>query len=191
MLADKQWYAIYTRPRWEKKVAGLLESKNIITYCPLNRVLRQWSDRKKVVSEPLFRSYVFVRVNKDEMLIVSQTVGVIKFVYWLNKPAVIRDEEIAIIKEFLNEYMNVTLEKVDIDVNDKVRIVNGPFTEYEGNILEINKHKVKVYLQSLRYLMIVEVPKNSIELLKKTDPVKLAGSGSSNLASAANNQRGV
>lgn len=171
MLAEKKWYAIYTKPRWEKKVARLLDRKNINVYCPLNRVLRQWSDRKKTVYEPLFKSYVFVRVGKDEMIKVKETQGVISFVHWLNKPAEIRNEEIEIIKEFLNEYMNVRIEEMDISLNDIVRIVNGPFTEYEGNILEINKYHVKVYLQSLRYLMVVEVQKSDIELVStKVNP---------------------
>ena len=63
-----QWYAVYTKPRWEKKVADLLTKKQIENYCPLNRVLRQWSDRKKVILEPLFTSYVFVRISESNQL---------------------------------------------------------------------------------------------------------------------------
>ena len=185
MLTEKKWYAIYTRPRWEKKVAGLLESKKIVTYCPLNRVLRQWSDRKKTVLEPLFRSYVFVRVGAPEMLTVMQTEGVIKFVHWLNRPAVIRDEEIAIIKEFLSEYMNITIEEMDMDVNDLVRIVDGPLTQYEGNVLEINKNKVKLYLKSLRSLMVVEVDKSRLEVIKKGRHLKHVHSGEFNYSSSS------
>ena len=68
MNEDKNWYAVYTKPRWEKKVAGLLERKGIESYCPLNKVQRQWSDRKKIVMEPLFQSYVFVHVGAGEHL---------------------------------------------------------------------------------------------------------------------------
>ena len=56
------WFAVYTKPRWEKKVAAILEGKGIENYCPLNKVVKQWSDRKKIVLEPIFKSYVFVRV---------------------------------------------------------------------------------------------------------------------------------
>ena len=134
MLISKKWYAVYTKPRWEKKVAELLDRKNIITYCPLNRVLRQWSDRKKIVYEPLFRCYVFVRIGKDEMIQVKETTGVVKFVYWLNEPAVIKDVEIEIIKEFLLEYLSVQVEQMDLNVKDAIRIVNGPFRFYEGDV---------------------------------------------------------
>jgi len=76
-----RWYAVYTRPRWEKKVAGSLTRKKIENYCPFNRVLHQWSDRKKIVLEPLFTSYLFVRISGEEQLAVRQTEGVINFVF--------------------------------------------------------------------------------------------------------------
>ncbi|MEP6750927.1 MAG: UpxY family transcription antiterminator, partial [Bacteroidota bacterium] len=98
----KKWYVVYTRPRWEKKVADQLSRKKIDYYCPLNRVHRQWSDRKKIVLEPLFSAYVFVQIDETEQLQVRLTDGVINFVYWLGKPAVIKNEEIHAIREFLS-----------------------------------------------------------------------------------------
>jgi transcription antitermination factor NusG len=65
------WYALYTKPRWEKKVHALLTDKKIESYCPLNKVRKKWSDRMKTVEEPLFKSYVFVRVNEEEQTKVS------------------------------------------------------------------------------------------------------------------------
>ena len=61
---NEQWYALYTKPRWEKKVAGLLDDQGIENYCPINKVTRQWSDRKKVVLEPMFKGYVFVKIGE-------------------------------------------------------------------------------------------------------------------------------
>src|ERR1700733_7578238 len=97
--SGKSWYAVHTRPRWEKKVAGLLAKKKLEFYCPLNKVQRQWSDRKKIVTEPLFSSYVFVHIDETEQVPVRVTDGVINFVYWLGKPAVVRNEEILAIPE--------------------------------------------------------------------------------------------
>src|SRR5262245_50039934 len=90
----KQWYALYTRARWEKKVADHLEKGKFQVYCPVNKIQRQWADRKKVILEPLFTSYVFVCVSSTELAQVRQADGVINIVHWLNKPAVIRQEEI-------------------------------------------------------------------------------------------------
>src|SRR3954462_4857025 len=106
-----RWYAIYTRPRWEKKVNTLLSEKKIESYCPLNKVRRKWSDRIKTVEEPLFKSYVFVKIDDAERSNVRMTNGVVNFVYWNGKPAVIREKEIQTIKRFLNEYEQVEVVK--------------------------------------------------------------------------------
>ena len=104
---NKHWYAVYVNSRHEKKVSGLFDMQHIENYLPVQKVMKQWSDRKKIVEEPLFRSYVFVCVHEDEKLKVRETKGVLNFVYWLGQPAVIRDEEIAIIRRFLGEYENI------------------------------------------------------------------------------------
>ncbi|HTI09316.1 MAG TPA: UpxY family transcription antiterminator [Puia sp.] len=161
----KNWYVVYTKPRWEKKVARQLEQKGIEHYCPLTRVQRQWSDRKKIVLEPLFSAYVFVRLEETEQTPVKQTDGVMNFVYWLKKPAVIRDEEIDTIKRFLNEYQIVKLEKSTVNVNDQIRVISGPLMERQGNVLEIRNKTVKVSLPTLGYNIVAEIEKTNIEIL--------------------------
>jgi len=163
MIKDNKWYAVYTKPRWEKKVADLLATRKIENYCPLNRVQRQWSDRKKMVLEPLFKSYVFVRIEEDGQLPVRQTEGVLNFVTWLGKLAVIRDEEIEVIKRFLNEHSNVKVETVPVSLNDKVRIISGPLMMREGNVLEIKHKTVKVLLPSLGFTLVAEIEKGNVE----------------------------
>ena len=164
-ITKKQWYALYTRPRWEKKVADLLEKKKVEVYCPLNKVKRQWADRKKIVYEPLFASYVFVYVSEREELNIKQTDGVINFVYWLNKPAVIRNEEIDTIRRFLNEYDHVSVEKTQVNLNDKVRIINGPLMMWEGNVVEIRTNTVKITLPSLGQTLVAEIKKDNVETI--------------------------
>ena len=161
----KNWYVVYTKPRWEKKVARQLEQKGIEHYCPLTRVQRQWSDRKKIVLEPLFSAYVFVRLEETEQTPVKQTDGVMNFVYWLKKPAIIRDEEIDTIKRFLNEYQIVKLEKSTVNVNDQIRVISGPLMERQGNVLEIRNKTVKVSLPTLGYNIVAEIEKTNIEIL--------------------------
>ncbi|MCK7558014.1 UpxY family transcription antiterminator [Chitinophaga sedimenti] len=94
------WYAVYTKSRCEKKVAALLARKQLECYCPMNEVESQWSDRRKIVQEPLFKSYVFVRIPERLMSVVRQTEGVVNFVYWLGRPAVISDPEIDMMRRF-------------------------------------------------------------------------------------------
>ena len=95
-----KWYAVYTRPRWEKKVNNLLLNKGVESYCPLNKVRRKWSDRIKVVEEPLFKSYVFVKIADEHRTEVRMTDGVINFVYWDGKPAIIKEKDIQTIRRF-------------------------------------------------------------------------------------------
>ena len=83
MSGEKKWYAVYTKPRWEKKVFERLQNEQMEAYCPQNRVRKQWSDRIKWVEEPLFKSYVFVKVAEEEMTRVRMVNGVVNFVYWL------------------------------------------------------------------------------------------------------------
>jgi transcription antitermination factor NusG len=154
---EKQWYAVYTRPRWEKKVAECLIKNRLESYCPLNRVVRQWSDRKKIIEEPLFNSYVFTRLLPSEQSLVRQINGVVNFVYWLGRPAIIRADEIQSIKDFLFQYQNVKLEKAPIHVDDDVQIINGPLVAMKGKVVSVNHKTVRVILKSLGFALTAEI----------------------------------
>jgi len=158
------WFAVYTRPRWEKKVVKLLEEKGIENYCPLNKVVKQWSDRKKVVLEPIFKSYVFVRISEDDKWSLKKINGILNFVYWLGKPAHIRDEEINSIKKFLNEFSEVAVEQ-ELQVNSKVRIKQGVLMNYQGILLEISGNRAKIKIESMGLQLSAHFDKKNIERL--------------------------
>ena len=167
MMEEKKWYAVYTKPHCEKKVAELLARKGIENYCPQNKVLKHWSDRKKIIHAPLFPSYVFVRIFTEELLIIRQTNGVQNFVFWLNKPAVIKDKELEIIKRFLHEHSFVTLEKVDVHFHDVVKINSAPLIEQDGMVVSINSKTVKMILPSLGYALSAEVETANVKVIKE------------------------
>jgi transcription antitermination factor NusG len=171
METQRKWYAVYTKPRWEKKVAELLTRKRVENFCPLNKIVRQWADRKKTVMEPLFTSYVFVYASDAEQLGIKQTDGIINFVYWLGMPAVIRDEEIEAIKDFLYDHVDVKLERIPVNVADRIRITDGLLMHREGDVVEVKNKTVKVFLPSLGYSMTAEVAKDKIEVLNYTQGV--------------------
>lgn len=158
---NEKWYAVYTKPRWEKKVADTLAQKNLTAYCPLNKVTRQWSDRKKLVHAPLFTSYVFVRIAEKQISEIKKASGVISMVNWLGKPAVIKDEEIETIKRFLKEHQNVQLEKIQFSVEDKIKVTAGSFLDKEGTIVAVKNNTVRVALPSLNYVLYAEIAKSS------------------------------
>lgn len=165
---SRKWLAVYSRPRWEKKVDQLLTAKGIESYCPLNKVRRKWSDRVKVVEEPLFKSYVFVKVNEENRAAVRTTPGVINFVYWEGKPAVIKEKEINTIKRFLNEYENVELKPMDLKVHQRVKILSGPLMDQEGEVMDLKRKMVKVAIDSLGYILVAYIDRSK---LTSTRPV--------------------
>lgn len=171
MNTNFAWYAVYTKPRWEKKVAELLNRRRIDNYCPLNKVERQWHDRKKIIEEPLFTSYVFVHINDAQQLDVRKTDGVLNFVYWLGKPAVIRTNEIEAIRDFLEDHHNVRLEKTKVAPKDMVRVVRGPLIGQEGNVLEVYNQKAKVFLPSLGYCLVADLGRDHIQVIQKTEEI--------------------
>ena len=159
---SRKWLALYSRPRWEKKVNQLLIEKGLESYCPLNKVRRKWSDRVKVVEEPLFKSYVFVKVSDEDRTEVRMTPGVVNFVYWDGKPALIKEKEINAIKRFLNEYENVEVQAMDLRPEQRVKIITGPLMDQEGKILSVNRKIVKVAIDSLGYVLVAHIDRTKL-----------------------------
>jgi len=163
MEAPKRWYALYTKPRWEKKVYKSLQQKNIEAYCPLNKVKRKWSDRIKTIEEPLFKSYVFVKVAELEKTAVRFVDGVLNFVYWNGKPAVVKDEEIIEIMKFLSEYEDVQVTSIDIKPADKVMLNSGVMMGATGHVLRVlGSNTVEVRIESLGFLLTAKFDKKSL-----------------------------
>ncbi len=153
------WKAIYTKPRHEKKVSELLIQKGINVYCPLQTTIKQWSDRKKKVKEPIFKSYVFVNCDDDEELKVLQTNGVVQFLFYLKKVAVIRNQEIAQIKNFIEGYENIALEYINRwEVGDKVCIGDGGMKGIFGEIIDIKGRKARLLLDEMGIGLVADIP---------------------------------
>ncbi|MEO8720911.1 MAG: UpxY family transcription antiterminator [Ginsengibacter sp.] len=165
MDIKKSWYAVYTKPRWEKKVAALLLEKGVENYCPINKVTRQWSDRKKIVLEPVFKGYVFVRIEEQKKWQIKEVSGILNFVYWLGKPAQIRDEEIDIIRKFLNEFQDVQVEAKGFVVNTKVRIKQGVLMNYHGIVVEVLGTRAVVKIDTLDIQLSAHFDKKNLELI--------------------------
>jgi transcription antitermination factor NusG len=160
-----KWYAVYTRPRWEKKVAEYLLEKGIEHYCPLNKVVRQWSDRKKVVLEPVFKGYIFVKPVEEKKWEIRKIPGILNYVYWLGKPAQLKEQEILTIKKFLNEFDNVEVEKKGLTVNTPVRITRGVLMNYEGMVIEVFGNRAVVKIDALDIQLSAQFDKKNLELI--------------------------
>lgn len=166
----RAWFVIYTRPRWEKKVNDSLVQQGIISFCPLRTVRNQWADRQKLVSVPLFSSYVFVHINLKEELAVRMTSGVLNFVYYQGKPAQVKDNIIEGIKTSLKRFPDA--EVVDfhsLDVGTRVKIRSGLMQEKEGFVLKKQLHHIVVVIDSLNCVLMTKVPAENLELVNLND----------------------
>ncbi|MBZ4041980.1 UpxY family transcription antiterminator [Flavobacterium hibisci] len=143
------WYVVYTKPKWEKKVAEKLNEIGIECYCPLFTQIKQWSDRKKKIEVPLFNSYVFVKLSDLDRNSVFQVAGVVRYLFWLGKPAIVRNEEILTIKQSLsnNNISNVSL--VPYKKGDKVKLETGVFSSQNAIVQEVTNTHCIVVLESL------------------------------------------
>src|SRR5450432_3293314 len=115
---ERNWYAVYTKSHCEKKVAALLSKKEIKNYYPLNRIVDFQYNRKRTAYQPLLSTMVFVYITDKQMDIIKKTNFVINFVYWLGKPAVIKNDEIMNMQYFTTEYSNVKLIKTSVNPNE-------------------------------------------------------------------------
>lgn len=162
------WYVAYTRECCETKVAEILTRKLIENYCPLIRTVKKVNNVRKIVLEPLFTSFVFVRMNKTDLHKLKSIDKIISVVCWMQKPALIKDIEIEMIKKFLNAYKNIELEKTGVITNEIVKIVIEPLGEGERNSDGLGYDKIKLILPSLGYSMVAMVEnENELDHVKK------------------------
>ncbi len=143
------WYVVYTKPKWEKKVAEKLTQIGIECYCPLITQIKQWSDRKKKVEVPLFNSYVFIQIEDSDRNSVFEVAGIIRYLFWLGKPAVVRDEEINVIKNSLKESNIADISVSQIQVGDKIKLETGAFSNQNAIVQEVSKTHYILVLESL------------------------------------------
>ena len=145
----KNWYVVYTKPKWEKKVAEKLNEIGIECYCPLIIQIKQWTDRKKKVEVPLFNSYVFVQLEDTDRNSVFQISGVVRYLFWLGKPAIVRDEEIKIIKMSLAAPNLSDISVTSIQVGDRIKLESGVFSNQDAIVQEISNTYYTLVLESI------------------------------------------
>jgi len=163
----KNWIAVYTKSRHEQIVVNELSKKNIESYCPMFKERRQWSDRKKWVHFPLFRSYVFANIEINENIYVLQTIGVNKIVKFQEKISIIPDQVIDNIKNIIEGGYNV--EQTDYFIKgDEVRVVSGPLKGLDGVVLDLRgANKIIIKIEAIQQAFSVEISSGLIKSKKK------------------------
>ena len=161
---EMKWHAVYTKPNCEKKVAEILSRRKIVTYCPLSRVSRTGSESKKVYDVPLFSSYLFVKVSETQYPQLRQVDGIINFLYWMGKPVTIEESEVDMIRRFLDEHINVEVEKTGVGINDTLSIIKGSLMEQDRDVITIKNKKATIGLPSLGYRIVGEFETSNVSV---------------------------
>ena len=144
----KKWFVLYTKPNQEIKVVEQLNEMGITCYCPTAKIIKQYSDRKKKILKPLMPSYVLVFIEEHDRNNVFLVFGVVRYLFWLGKPAIIRESEIDLMKQHLNGvYTSVSLRK--FTKGQVCKISEGVLAGRSGEVIEAQKNKIKIELESL------------------------------------------
>ena len=159
---EKTWHAVYVNSRAEKKVSELLTVKGIHAYVPLQKTMKQWSDRKKMVELPLLNGYVFVKTDVTENDKVLQTRGVVSFVKVNGAIGIVREVEIERLKQLieLGYQLEVSQSNKAYSEGDKVKITSGPLRNIEGIVIESKEGRfIEIMLESIGQPIKVKLPK--------------------------------
>jgi transcription antitermination factor NusG len=164
---NKKWFAIYVKSRSEKKVLKLLEDIGVESFLPLITRVKQWSDRKKKVEEPLFRSYLFVNIPLSDYYTVLNVNGVVKFITFEKKPVPVPNNQIIAIKEYLNDTELHSIDYEDFKEGELVRIKSGQMKDLIGRFIKINgKHRVIIDIEAVGQSIPINIARSNVEAVK-------------------------
>ncbi len=162
------WYAVYTHSRAEKKIEKRLIESGIETFLPIQKTLRQWSDRKKLVDKVVISSYVFVKVVPKEFLTVRKIEGVVKIIANQGNPVVIPEEQMVNLRILCGSDADITVNESVFLKGDKVEVVYGTLTGLKGELIRVGrKHKVLIRILEPGMNLTVDITAAAIRKLKK------------------------
>ncbi len=163
MADDIKWYALYLRSRSEKRVAKRLSESGHESFLPMVKMLKIWSDRRKWVLEPLMKSYIFVRVNRQEIYNVLLTEGVVRIVSFSGEPAPIPDKQIENLKKIIDTGEEVTVTTETFAEGEMVKVVSGPLKGLSGMLTELKgKYRMVMKIDNLDCSILVTINANNI-----------------------------
>jgi transcription antitermination factor NusG len=159
MLNKLTWFALYTKPRYEQKVADELLQTGINSYLPTQKTLKQWSDRKKWIVEPLFKSYCFVQILPYKYLEPLKANGAIRYIWHDGKPGIVRDNEIEVIKLLCDSNLQLEVVPLTFEKGQKVQITNGSLAGLTGEYIQnAGQQKILIRIISISHGVLVTIP---------------------------------
>ena len=158
---NSKWHVLYTKPRHEIKALERLVQNGFEVYCPMKTTLKQWSDRKKKVTEPLLPTYILIKTTEKNRTLPLKDPSVLNYIFWLGKPAIVRETEIAALKGIINKEKVQDFEIRKLKIGNEIDIKKGQINRKNAIIKSISNNYIKAELKELGMTIV----------LKKTDIV--------------------
>ena len=153
----KEWFAFYTKSRHEKSVYNTLFKKGYNVYLPLLRERKKWSDRKKWVEYPLFKSYIFIKIESKNSIFVLKTPGIVKLIKFGGRASPIQDSTIQSLKLMIDGGFNPKPTDYFIK-GEAVIIKDGPLKGLEGIISNIhNQERFIVQIDAIKHSVSIKI----------------------------------
>jgi transcription antitermination factor NusG len=177
---EKKWYLMYTNPRAEKKVAAAYDKMGLEYFLPLQRTIKQWSDRKKWVEEPLFKSYIFIHMDLEKSVYQALSVlGASRLINFNGRPAIVDPREIEVVKRLLGNVGEIAVSAADFESlihqeGEEIEVIAGPLMGCEGKFLhKKGTQHVSIELKSMQQVVCVSMPLEFIRS-KNINTIKIA-----------------
>ena len=142
---SREWYALYTKSYFERKVNDILSKKKITTFLPLRRGKARIADSYRFTKVPLFRSYLFINIslNSQEYYNVLDTTGVSYIVKKGNRPCSVSSEIIESLQNLVEKMSSEVSVITQIKRGERVRIIKGPLRGTIGEMLKVDNRRYK------------------------------------------------
>lgn len=133
----------------EPKVSEKLAAMGLEVYCPTVKEVRLWSDRKKMVEVPLFKSYVFLHITESQRQSAFEVPGVMRYLFWLGRPAVVRTTEMVALQKWLSDEEVEEVSLAKIAPGDTITIKKGVLKDHDAVVQQIGKKRVRLVIEGL------------------------------------------
>jgi transcriptional antiterminator NusG len=165
-----KWYALKTASRTKKKLNERLEEAGITSYLPLFKEMKQWSDRKKMVEEPMFRGYIFVFTVSADFVKILELEGAVHFVKFGGKHATLDDEQIEFVRKVETNKLRFEVTQENFEEGDFVEVTQGALKGFKGEwIMKKSKYNIAVHIKQLERIITVELPLSYVKKIPKPE----------------------
>ena len=151
-----RWYAVQAFSGYEKSVLRALQERIVRSnlqdmfgqiLVPVEEVVEMKAGQKSISERKLYPGYVLVQMdmNDDSWHLVKSTPRVTAFIGGTAlKPTPIKDKEVEIILQRMDDSKSNPTQKLTFEKDESVRIIDGPFKDFSGNVEDINYEKSKL-----------------------------------------------